>query len=164
MTHPTFRRIARILMMPMLVAALSLNPATLTPSFAGSRNHDNGDDVGALIATILGLAIVGSVISNHNDRDDRRTPKRTYRGYDDDRHRANPKYSLPAKCLRKFRTQFGKERYWGRNCLKKRYGHVRSLPRACRDTVVVRNKNGVWVSRKVFEPRCLREAGYRKHF
>lgn len=160
MTHPILSRVTRILMMPFLVAAISLNPASLAPSYAGSRNHDNSDDVGAFIAALLGLAAVGVVISNN--RDNHRTHKPTRHGYDDGRHRVDPKFILPGKCLRKFRTQFGKERYWGRGCLKKRYGHVRSLPRACRDTVVIKNQNGTWVSRKVYHPRCLRDAGYRK--
>ncbi|UWP98349.1 hypothetical protein [Aliiroseovarius crassostreae] len=158
MTRIALPSVNRFLMMPLLVAALSLNPVSLAPSFAGSR--DNNDEIGALIAALLGLAVVGAVISNDNN-DNRRRPSVDHDRYDD-RYRRDPKYTLPRQCLRNFKTQFGKKRYWGRNCLKKRYNHVRSLPRACRDTVVVKNKNGVWVSRKVYQPRCLREAGYRK--
>lgn len=164
--HSLPRLMCRALMMPLLVAAITLSPVTTAPSFAGPRKSNDDSNVNALIATLLGLAVVGAVIShkkNNDDRDTGRSQRGGHREFDRDRLQVNPDYLLPGKCLRKFKTQFGKERYWGRNCLQKRYGNVGSLPKSCRETIVAKNKSGVWVSRKVYEPHCMRQAGYRKH-
>ncbi|WP_424943484.1 hypothetical protein [Aliiroseovarius crassostreae] len=158
MTRLSLRSFTRGMMMPFLVAALSLNPMTSGPALAGSKDNE---DVGALIAALLGLAVVGTIIAKSNDRDDDRAKPKPRRHVKPAPKR-HSKYRLPNKCLRKFQTQFGKKRYWGRGCLNKRYDHVKSLPKACRDTVVIKNNDGVWVPRKVFHPRCLKEAGYRK--
>ncbi len=165
--RPTLHSLGRTLMVPLLASALILNPMTTRPALAGSGDND---DVGALLAALLGLAVVGTIVSNA-DRSPRHVapppnirvdkPRKPRRHVVDDRW-MHPKYRLPNKCLRTFKTQFGKKRYWARNCLNNRYGYVKSLPRACRDTVVIRNKNGIWVPRKIYHPRCLKEAGYRK--
>lgn len=168
MSRISLSSFSRTMIMPVLVAALSLNPMSSSPALAGSKNND---DVGAFIAALLGLAVVGTIIAKSND-DDRSKPRagkpkhpprpqKPGRHVIDDRQ-LHSKYRLPNKCLRKFQTQFGKKRYWGRGCLRKRYDHLKSLPKSCQDTVVVKNNNGVWVPRKVYHPRCLKEAGYRK--
>ncbi len=158
------RHLTRGLIAPLLVGALTLTSLTATPAFAGPNNQNNNDDINGLIAALLGLAVVGAVISNNDDRDDRsvqpRRPKRGGQVWDD--HHMHPKFQLPRKCLRKFKTQHGKQKYWGKRCLKRNYDFARSLPRSCRDTIVARNNQGVYVARKVYHPRCLKQAGYRK--
>ncbi|MDA5093059.1 hypothetical protein O2N63_03070 [Aliiroseovarius sp. KMU-50] len=186
MPRLTLPSLTRTLMMPCLVASLSLNPAFAEPNYPYEREQNS--DISALIATLLGLAIVGSVISNSNDNDEQEEQQHYQQELPDEpnlfdehempdehvyrdeerrehiieRKRERAKYRLPGKCLRKFKTQFGKERYWGTRCLQNRYEYARSLPRACRTKIVAKNKEGVWVLRKVYQPACLREEGYRK--
>lgn len=162
------RRLTRAIMVPLLAGALTLTSLSTGPAFAGPKN--NNDDINALIAALLGLAVVGAVISNKGDREPRiQDIPRTGRGgghrggrstWDD--RQMHPKFQLPRECLRRFKTQHGKQKYWGKRCLKRNYDFARSLPRSCRDTIVAKNNRGVYVTRKVYEPRCLKQAGYRK--
>lgn len=162
----SLRRLTRGLIAPLLVGALTLTSITAPPAFAGPRNQNNNDEINGLIAALLGLAVVGAVISNKNNDHDSgrptkpRRPKRGGQGWDD--RGMHPKFQLPRDCLRRFNTQYGKEKYWGKRCLKRNYEFSRSLPRSCRDTIVARNNRGVYVVRKVYEPRCMKQAGYRK--
>lgn len=189
MPRLTLPSLTRTLMMPCLVAALSLTPAVADPSYPYEREQKS--DISSLIATLLGLAIVGSVISNSDDDNEQGEEEQQYYQHElpdepdlfdgqelpdeyiyhnekprirvIERERERAKYRLPGKCLRKFKTQFGKERYWGTRCLQNRYEYARSLPKACRATIVAKNKEGVWVLREVYQPACLREEGYRKY-
>lgn len=156
----SLQHLTRGFIAPLLVGALTLTSVTATPAFAGQRNQNNNDDINGLIAALVGLAVVGAVISNNNDDHRGRRPRDGGGGWDG--HRVNPKFQLPRKCLRKFKTQHGRQKFWGKRCLKRNFKYARSLPRSCRDTIVARNNQGIYVARKVYRPRCLKQAGYRK--
>ncbi len=160
------RRLTRSFMTPLLVGALTLTSLTAAPAFAGQRNKNNNNDIDAFIAALLGLAVVGAVINNNDDHRTTRRPEKPRRPKGDGRivddRRMHPKFQLPRDCLRRFNTQYGQEKYWGKRCLKRNYEFSRSLPRNCHDTIVARNNRGVYVARKVYEPRCMKQAGYRK--
>lgn len=144
-----------------LSATLAL-ALTITPVSAndwGSRNDH--DDTAKVLGLLLGIATIGALLSNKDDRhDDRVKPRRPHKPYKRV-HRVPDHLQLPAHCLRTYRTQQGKQRFFAPRCLKRNFSYASGLPRVCRDTVVARNKNGTYVARKVYRQGCLNKRGYR---
>ncbi|WP_421702170.1 hypothetical protein [Aliiroseovarius sp.] len=133
-----------------LATALTLSLGiVLSPiSTAPARANDNTD---AWVAALLGLAIVGAIIDDKNDR--RR---------DRDVHRPDrwDRKALPGRCLKRFETRDGTKRFWGARCLERHYARAHRLPARCEVTIKTRNRHGDRVRRDVFKPRCLRREGY----
>ncbi|MCK8463210.1 hypothetical protein MUY35_05035 [Aliiroseovarius sp. S1339] len=145
-----------------LALALSVAPVS-----AGSNNsNSDNQDITTVIGILLGLAAVGAILSNNNDRDEKvvhphpRRPKRPDRRGPKVR-RVPDHLQLPAHCLRNYRTQQGKQRFFAPRCLKRNFSYASDLPRACKDRIVVRDKNGTYVTRKVYRSGCLNNRGYR---
>jgi uncharacterized membrane protein YccC len=136
-----FARLATTLTLSL---GLVLSPISTAPASA----KDNTD---AWVAALLGLAIVGAIIDDKNDR--RR---------DRDVHRPDrvDHKALPARCLRQFETRDGLKRFWGARCLERHYPRAHRLPARCEVTIKTRNRHGDRVRRDVFKPRCLRREGY----
>lgn len=163
------------------VAAASIALTTLgsLPAFAGDRQTAN------TIAAILGLAVVGKIIHDRNDKKkqvgnhqqtpDYRTPqydrpihqKPDYRKpayqpprYDQPKPRPLPdrvnRKLLPEECLRRVKTRRGSVRMFPNRCLERNYRFAHRLPRQC--NYIFNTRRG---ERRGYEARCLREHGFR---
>ncbi|SEV90395.1 hypothetical protein SAMN05444851_0220 [Aliiroseovarius sediminilitoris] len=136
--------------------ALALSVAPVSADNYGSRS--DSQDATTVIGILLGLATVGALLSSQkNWKEDKDKPSRPHK-----RVRRVPDHlQLPANCLRTYRTQQGKQKFFAPRCLKRNFSYASDLPRACRDTIVARNKNGIYVARKVYRSGCLNNRGYR---
>ncbi|WP_227269904.1 hypothetical protein [Roseobacter weihaiensis] len=134
------------------------------------------DDVARALAAIVGLAVVGKVISdrleddNYGDVITRRYDNRdiyaapSLRRPDSMIRRVDPrplprrvaKRLLPGHCLRSFDTRDGRYRIFGKRCLERNYDYTRSLPRACKVSFRANQKK-----RHGYDARCLRHEGYQ---
>ena len=158
------------------VAAASIALTTLgsLPAFAGDRQTAN------TIAAILGLAVVGKIIHDRNDKKKQagnhqknpiyhapeyekpihREPAYQPPRYDQPRPRPLPdrvsRKLLPQECLRRVKTHRGKVRMFSSRCLQRNYRFARRLPRQC--NYVFNTRRG---ERLGYEARCLREHGCR---
>lgn len=151
--------------------------AALTITAIGSAPARADEDLARALAAIVGIAIVGKVISDKLDDDDKKKSTVT-RNRNTTHHSTRPYYNrsdnwirrveprplprrverrlLPGECLRSFNTRDGRYRIFGKQCLKRNYGYVKSLPRACEVKFRTGNKN-----RRGYGARCLRREGYQ---
>lgn len=156
------------------LTALSL---TLSPLPAAAA--PDGEDV---LKTLAGLAVLGIIANEINDRDRKRTQQRasTARVYDPYRsiegHRSPRviegtirrrgesngrvngvrKARLPDQCLRIVETNRGDRLVYGQRCLSRNYIYAQHLPNQCRVTVRTENRN-----RSAYSARCLAQDGWR---
>ena len=152
--------IAAVVAAAMLITGLSAAPA-----------RADSDDLARALAAIAGLAIVGTVIKNRNDRRDEKRNE-VSRGYTHDpapRHSLRPKHTvkprplpqrvsrnlLPGDCLRSYNTRDGRIRMFNARCLDRNFVHADRLPDRCFREV--RTRDG---RRRGYEARCLRDRGY----
>lgn len=129
-------------------AAIALTGFTAAPARAGD------DEVGAALAALLGLAIVGAVI-HEKKKDRKRHSVHTPVHPQPIPHRVNRKL-LPQQCLRSFNTDRGHRRMFGQRCLNNHYRHVNSLPHTCHREVYT---DRGW--RRGYAARCLNRHGYQ---
>ena len=146
-------------------ASIALTALGSAPAFADQ------DRTAKAIATILGLAVVGTLI--HEKRKDRKKQQNVYRPdpvhnppsyrppyYQDPQPRPLPdrvnRKLLPQQCFRSIDTRHGKVRMFGQRCLDRHYDYANRLPRECHYTF--RTRDG---ERRGYEARCLRDHGYR---
>ena len=148
--------------------------AALLVTTIGNAPARADEDLARLLATVVGVAIVGAVISNKldDDKDDRVTRKNpdrdgiirqaTPRGDVIRRadagafpRRAN-RYLLPGDCLRSFETRDGRTRVFGKKCLQQNYRFTNDVPRACKVKFRANGKK-----RNGYGARCLRRSGYQ---
>ncbi|MFK7744726.1 MAG: hypothetical protein AB8B47_06720 [Roseobacter sp.] len=155
--------------------ATVLGVAVAITAFGNAPARAN-EDLARALAAIVGVAIVGKVISDSLDDDD--DDKVTRPRYDN-RFGYGPQHSqsrtntvrrfetrplprradrrlLPGDCLRSFETRNGRYRVFGKSCLEKNYGFTRSLPRFCEVKFKAYKKN-----RRGYDARCLRRQGYQ---
>ena len=158
------------------VASIALTTFTATPAAASDR------DLARIAAGVLGVAIIGKIISDHNKREDRRDhvvtrqhvkPAPVYRAPQPKQHhklkprplpqgygrngrhgRANAKL-LPKQCFQSFDTRRGSVLMFGSRCLQRNYAHANRLPQHCAQQIRTRQGN-----RFGYDARCLRGAGY----
>ncbi|APX12993.1 hypothetical protein [Tateyamaria omphalii] len=130
-------------------AAIAITGFSAAPARAGD------DEVGAALAALLGLAIVGAVIHDRNkDRKKRHTvhtpvhPKPVPK-------RVNRKL-LPQQCLRSFHTNQGQRRVFGQRCLHNHYQFAHSLPQTCRREFYT---DRGW--RRGYGARCMSRHGFQ---
>ena len=133
--------------------------ATLAVSPVQARNDSSGDDSAAFIAALLGLVTLGVILSDDNSQP-------TYKPTPPMPHRPKPPkvskfHSLPAHCVRTFKTQTGRQKMYGRRCLQKNFRFAHDLPSTCEKSVVARNRKGVFVQRHGYHLKCLHDRGYR---
>lgn len=154
-------------------ASIALTAIGAAPAFAGNRETTQA------IATILGLAVVGKLIHDRNDRKKDRhqnstpayhppkphvqqhhTPNYTPPAYHEPKPRPLPQRAnrklLPKQCFRSFETYRGKVRMFPSRCLNRNYDYAYRLPRQCEYTF-----NTPRGERRGYEARCLRDRGYR---
>lgn len=152
--------VTRLAAAAVVIAAIGNAPARANENVAGA------------LATVVGVAILGQILSNRlNDNDIDRATRNIYdRTYFDTNRLSQPRFSnrievqprslprranralLPAKCLRRV----SEGRVFGRHCLERNYGFTRSLPRECKIRYRAQGKKY-----KGYAARCLRRAGYR---
>lgn len=158
------------------VASIAFTTFTATPAAADNK------DLARIAAGVLGVAIIGKIISDSNKRDDRRghvvtrqhvQPAPIYRapqvkqhrklqprplpqGYGKAKHhgRANARL-LPKQCFQSFDTRRGSVLMFGSRCLQRNYAYANRLPQHCAQQIRTRQGN-----RFGYEARCLRGAGY----
>lgn len=142
-----------------LALALSITPVSANDW--GSRNDH--DDTAKVLGLLLGIATIGALLSNKDDRhDDRVKPRKPHKPYKRVHRDRVPKHLvLPKDCVRTYRTQQGKRTLFSNQCLKRNFKYYNNLPPACKANVVARNNQGTYVKRKVFRPSCLNNRGYR---
>ncbi|WP_298905290.1 hypothetical protein [uncultured Aliiroseovarius sp.] len=152
--------------MPRSILKLVLSAAvaaTLAASPVQARDATDGDDSAAIVAALLGLVTLGVLLSENDDKPsyhghvsrpyDPTPPRRD--------HRVSKRKALPERCLREFRTQTGRKVMFGNRCLERNFKYASDLPRSCKRNLVVKNRKGIYVNRKVYKPACLSKRGYR---
>lgn len=162
------RRIHRKFIAAIAAASIAITGFSAAPARAGQ------DEVGAALAALLGLAIVGAVIKDkRDDRKERHAApqpqvhKPHHKPNHIKRHKqhAHPKplphrvsrKLLPQRCL--FNLPNDNGRYlnvFGQRCLNRHYQHVASLPQQC--------GRRVWTQRGArfgYAARCLNKHGYQ---
>lgn len=160
-------------------ASIALTILGALPAAAGDRRTVN------TIAAIVGLAVVGKIIHDRNDKKKQAShhqSKPEYRAPTYDRPiRQKPTYGAPAyqpprygqpkprplpdrvsrkllpqECLRRVKTHRGHVRMFASRCLQRNYSYTHRLPRQCNYTFNTRRGD-----RRGYEARCLREHGFR---
>jgi len=151
-------RIHRQFIATVAAAAIAITGFTAAPARAGE------DEVGAALAALLGLAIVGAVIKDK--RDDRKARQQVHTP-----HHVTPaprpvhprpvppqvnRKLLPNQCLRTLHTDRGRAHLFTQRCLERHYRHVNSLPDRCH--------RQVWTDRgwrQGWGARCLNRHGFQ---
>lgn len=154
-------------------ASIALTAIGAAPAAAGDRETANA------IAAILGLAVVGKLIHDRNERKKDRYKQQTYHKpvhkqlkqnyhtptynpptYHQPKPRPLPKAAsrklLPKQCFRSFDTYQGKVRMFPTRCLNRNFDFAHRLPRQCE--YVFDTPRG---DRRGYDARCLRDRGYR---
>ena len=147
-----------------VAAAIAITGLSATPARAA-----DGSDVARFLAGLAALAIVGAAIRESRDRDKQVVSRRDVpfapppRQYHQGKLKPRPlppglarRAVLPGQCLRSFDARHGQARLFGQRCLEKNYRHAGSLPQICAQRI--RTKRG---PRYGYDPRCLRQHGYR---
>ena len=155
-------RIQKTFIATVAAAAIAITGIGAAPARAGN------DEVGAALAALLGLAIVGAVIKEK--RDDRKArsqvhvPQPRVQPGHPPRHveprplprRVNRKL-LPQRCLFNLPNDNGRYiQVFGQRCLNRHYSQVAQLPQQC--------GRRVWTSRGAgfgYGARCLNKQGYQ---
>jgi hypothetical protein len=128
------------------------------------------DEVAKIVTGLAAIAILGAALHAHNTRDREvvihtpvprpPTPPHVPKQPGKVKPRPLPEnlrhLDVPRSCMRTAYSQGREVRFLGQGCLNKRYHQVDALPRACKLRFPTRN--GL---RKGFDPRCLRDKGYR---
>ena len=153
------------------IATIAAAAITITGLGALPARADQ-DDVARALAALVGIAIIGKIISDSKDDDTRRHP--TYPAPVYRPRRVDPGYvapypvhprplprrverrELPPQCFRGYDTSQGRFHMFGRECLRQNYRHADRLPRHCAQRI--RTYHGI---RAGYDARCLRQAGYR---
>lgn len=129
--------------------AITLTSVSAAPVAADER------DIGKILAGLAALAFIGAAIERNRD-DDR--PTTSY--HKPVKPRPLPpqvsRNRLPDHCLSTFKVGHSKRRLFGKRCLNNSYRYTSSLPYACQ----FQFRDGR-ETRTGYEPRCLRERGYR---
>ena len=164
-------RFAKFALSGLTALSLSLSPL---PAAAAP----DGDDI---LRTLAGLAVLGIIANEVNDRDRKRTktsattkvhdPYRSIEGHRSPRviegqirrHNSNNgrahglrRARLPDQCLRVVATSRGDRLVYGQRCLTRNYVHAQRLPDRCRVTVRTENRTSA-----AYGARCLARDGWR---
>ncbi len=129
-----------------------------------------GDDTAKILAGIIGVAILGAVISDLDDNDRHRRahprplvpPTRSGHGYHvQPTPRPLPpqvqRYMLPSKCVRAGNIHGGNA-LLGRGCLRKNFVHAEALPGSCGVKYWNQKRSDV---RRGYSLNCLQRHGYQ---
>lgn len=143
------------------ITALSLTLATATPLTAQGMTQE---DAGKLLIGIAAIAVLGAALDQRQERAERRAqtvqrginPNRSWSDLHDEETNNAQLRLLPRDCLRVVETRFGHHRMFGKRCMNQTYAFASTLPERC--AVRVYTDAG---PRNGFDPRCLREQGYR---
>lgn len=146
----------------------------LAVTVIGSRRAQANDDLATALAALVGVAIVGSIIADNLDDDEKASNHRSKaparvrdhanpRGHRTYRHvspnhtpRRASRHLLPGDCLRSFDTRNGRQRIFESQCLRTQYSFTNTLPRSCGVTVRAHHKQ-----RRGYDAGCLGRAGYK---
>ena len=145
--------------------------ASLVVTALGALPVRADEDLAKALAAIVGIAIVGKVISDKLE-DDRKQPVATRNRTTDDYRFVNRNRTedvitrwqpqradrrlLPGDCLRSYKTRGERVRVFGKRCLQRNYEFNRSLPRDCEVAFRINDRK-----RRGYDARCLRREGYK---
>lgn len=139
--------------------ALIAGTAIALTTFSAPARADS-DDAAKALAALLGLVVVGKIISDRNDDKRYNVHKAPRPIQPGPKPRPLPpqvnKKLLPQHCFRTFNAQHRQVRGFGAYCLQRNYRFAHTLPRRCAVQVQTRRGWG-WA----YGARCLNERGYR---
>ncbi len=137
MLVPSFTKTLTAGILSLTLGLTSLAPA---PAHAGLSDDEK--------LGLITLLLFGAAIHNNRNRDEQpqeTRPRRDWR-------------VLPSDCLRQAHNRRGERvRFFAQRCLNNSYAHVNRLPQACH----IRFRTDVGQRRQGYNPRCLRNAGFR---
>ena len=138
-----------------LIVSLAI---TVTAFSAAPARAD--ENVRNILAGLAALAVIGAIIKERRDDDDRPVVTRRVKPQPYVQPRPLPprvsRRSLPGDCLRSFQTKRGKRDLLSLHCMERDYPQLADLPRNC--VRQVQTKRG---DRWGYVPKCLRKNGYR---
>jgi len=137
-----------------LATALAVTGLSAVPARADG-------DTARLFAGLAALALLGAAIQSNrnNGLNDQQGDQSVTHNYNYSPRDTPPKYTrkdLPRKCLRKRNVNGRNRNLLGAGCLRNNYAFNATLPYACQLGYWDGNRN-----RTGYEPKCLRERGYR---
>ncbi len=138
----------------MTVAGLAVIVAGL--GMAGRAEASENRDVERVIATILGIAVLGAILNDDDPQPQASHDHRPPRVQPRPLPRRVSRAILPGECLRRFNTDRGPWKIYTQRCMKRNFDQVQNLPRACER--VIRTDRGRRVG---WGAKCLHERGYR---
>lgn len=145
--------------------------AAVAVTAVGNAPARADEDVLRALAAIAGIAIVGKVIHDRNERKREKShvARNVHKAPVYHNHkkvydlaprplpqRAKNRRLLPGDCLRTAETRQGRVRYFGKRCLERNFNYVNRLPQACAIRLRGDDRN-----RRGYEARCLRREGYQ---
>lgn len=140
--------------------ALIVTTAILVTGFSAAPAR--AGDAEKLLGGLAALAIIGVAVNEHKKRKKRRSHdvSRDTHDYHPPVSRPLPsrvaRYDLPGRCLKPMKGYPGNSALLKPKCLSKHYRHANSLPQYCK----ISFWNGQR-TKQAYEPRCLRQQGYR---
>ena len=143
-----FTTLSRVIFRPAIVLSLAASIALSPVSATSAEAHGSARGNDAFVAALVALGLIGIIASNNN-------------GQHSNQYQVPRAKRLPEQCLKTFRTRRGNRTAFGKPCLRNNFNFWRRLPDQCETRIRIRNNQHRWVWRRVFEPRCLENAGYR---
>lgn len=143
----------------LLIASIAMT------GFAAAPAHAGNDDIGKILAGVATLFIISKVLKSNSEKKSNVSRNKSkadsqYKYYD---YREPPKsdrkaarWTLPAECRFRVRTEYGKKGVYNARCLNDQFRFARHLPQSCKFTA--RTHKG---HRKVYDAACLHDYGYK---
>ena len=131
-----------------VIAALAAAAMALTSLSAPAAAHDRNRNLDRFIAGAGALLLL-------HEFNKGRTSLHFRKHYGNRRMAVLPRY-----CLTRVETRRGPVRMLGQRCLNRNYRQAHRLPQACKIHVKTW-RHGRRVTRVGYQPRCLRQRGYR---
>ena len=135
-----------------VATAVAITGFSAVPARAG--------DAEKILGGLAAIALFGAAVHHYDKRNKRERVARQNNYYQPAAPRPLPpritRYDLPSQCLTQMRGYPGNQPLLTPNCLQKNYRHANSLPQMCRISFWNGKRN-----KQAYEPRCLRQQGYR---
>lgn len=135
-----------------VATAIAITGFSVAPARAGEAER--------ILGGLAAIALFGAAIHHYDKKKNSEPVARQYNHYQSVKPRPLPsrvsRYDLPSKCLRQMPSYSRNKPLLSSRCLYKNYKHTNHLPSQCRVSFWNGKRN-----KQAFEPRCLRQQGYR---
>ena len=135
-----------------VATAIAITGFSAAPARAGEAEK--------ILGGLAAIALFGAAVHHYEKKKKRDRVARQNNHYQPVAPRPLPprisRYDLPAQCLKQMRGYPGNQPLLKPKCLQKHYTHANSLPQFCRISFWNGQRN-----KQAYEPRCLRQQGYR---